>query len=108
MAGIGTRFPIRVVSRRTAQDSRERFRISLERAPQDVNGLQRADAAADNYRLEGDTLTMDAFKAALEDVSDCHLMGVYRVLTNDCSSLRTISALERARAQGQRTLCRIL
>ncbi|KAI3580810.1 hypothetical protein IWW34DRAFT_616781 [Fusarium oxysporum f. sp. albedinis] len=73
MAGIGTRFPIRVVSRRTAQDSRERFRISLERAPQDVNGLQRADAAADNYRLEGDTLTMDAFKAALEDLSENHI-----------------------------------
>ncbi|KAH7202396.1 hypothetical protein DER44DRAFT_670748 [Fusarium oxysporum] len=73
MAGIGTRFPIRVVSRRTAQDSRERFRISLERAPQDVNGLQRADAAADNYRLEGDALTMDAFKAALEDLSENHI-----------------------------------
>ncbi|EWZ34183.1 hypothetical protein FOZG_12186 [Fusarium oxysporum Fo47] len=73
MAGIGTHFPIRVVSRRTAQDSRERFRISLERAPQDVNGLQRADAAADNYRLEGDTLTMDASKAALEDLSENHI-----------------------------------
>ncbi|RKL47903.1 hypothetical protein BFJ70_g2270 [Fusarium oxysporum] len=73
MAGIGTHFPIRVVSRRTAQDSRERFRISLERAPQDVNGLQRADAAADNYRLEGDTLNMDASKAALEDLSENHI-----------------------------------
>lgn len=74
MAGIGTRFPIRVVSRRSpsSQGSRERFRISLERAPRDVNGLQRADAAADDYRLEGDTLTMDVFEAALKDVSACH------------------------------------
>ncbi|KAF4498234.1 RBTMx2 [Fusarium agapanthi] len=72
MAGIGTRFPIRVVSRRSpsAQGSRERFRISLERAPRDVNGLQRADAAADEYRLEGDTLTMDVFEAALKDLSE--------------------------------------
>ncbi|KAF5622296.1 RBTMx2 [Fusarium sp. NRRL 52700] len=72
MAGIGTRFPIRVVSRRSpsAQGSRERFRISLERAPRDVNGLQRADTAADEYRLEGDTLTMDVFEAALKDLSE--------------------------------------
>ncbi|KAF4448033.1 hypothetical protein F53441_8508 [Fusarium austroafricanum] len=70
MAGIGTRFPIRVVSRRTAQGSRERFSIYVERAPQDVKGLQRADAAAETYRLEGDTLTMDAFEAALEDLSE--------------------------------------
>ncbi|KAF5231066.1 hypothetical protein FANTH_13546 [Fusarium anthophilum] len=72
MAGIGTRFPIRVVSRRSpsAQGSRERFRISLERAPRDVNGLQRADAAADDYCLEGDTLTMDVFEAALKDLSE--------------------------------------
>ncbi|KAJ4022687.1 hypothetical protein NW766_001734 [Fusarium irregulare] len=72
MAGIGTRFPIRVISRRSpsSQGSRERFRISLERAPRDVNGLQRADAAADDYRLEGDTLTMDVFEAALKDLSE--------------------------------------
>ncbi|KAF5557996.1 RBTMx2 [Fusarium napiforme] len=72
MAGIGTRFPIRVISRRSpsSQGSRERFRISLERAPRDVNGLQRADAAADEYRLEGDTLTMDVFEAALKDLSE--------------------------------------
>ncbi|KAF5633382.1 RBTMx2 [Fusarium tjaetaba] len=72
MAGIGTRFPIRVVSRRSpsSQGSRERFRISLERAPRDVNGLQRANAAADEYRLEGDTLTMDVFEAALKDLSE--------------------------------------
>ncbi|KAF5711608.1 RBTMx2 [Fusarium mundagurra] len=72
MAGIGTRFPIRVVSRRSpsSQGSRERFRISLERAPRDVNGLQRADAAADEYRLEGETLTMDVFEAALKDLSE--------------------------------------
>ncbi|KAF4416235.1 RBTMx2 [Fusarium acutatum] len=72
MAGIGTRFPIRVISRRSpsSQGSRERFRISLERAPRDVNGLQRADAAADEYRLEGDTLAMDVFEAALKDLSE--------------------------------------
>ncbi|KAF4944695.1 hypothetical protein FGADI_12517 [Fusarium gaditjirri] len=73
MAGIGTRFPIRVVSRRTGQGTSERFHISLERAPQDVNGLQRADAAADVYHLEGDTLTMDVFEAALEDLSQNHI-----------------------------------
>nr|RBQ86018.1 hypothetical protein FVER53263_20823 [Fusarium verticillioides] len=72
MAGIGTRFPIRVISRRSpsSQGSRERFRISLERAPRDVKGLQRADAAADEYLLEGDTLTMDVFEAALNDLSE--------------------------------------
>ncbi|KAF4335143.1 RBTMx2 [Fusarium beomiforme] len=70
MAGIGTRFPIRVVSRRTAQGSRERFRIYVERAPQDVKGLQRANDTAENYCLEGDILTMDAFEAALEDLSE--------------------------------------
>ncbi|KAF9776681.1 hypothetical protein IL306_005110 [Fusarium sp. DS 682] len=73
MAGIGTRFPIRVVSRRTAQGSRNRFRIYMERAPQDVKGLQRANASAENYSLEGDTLTMDAFEAALEDLSENYI-----------------------------------
>ncbi|KAH7259113.1 P-loop containing nucleoside triphosphate hydrolase protein [Fusarium redolens] len=73
MAGIGTRFPIRVVSRRTAQGTGERFRIHLERAPQDVKGLQRANATEENYSLEGDTLTMDAFKTALEDLSENYI-----------------------------------
>ncbi|TVY63650.1 Dynamin-1-like protein [Fusarium oxysporum f. sp. cubense] len=74
MAGIGTRFPIRVVSRRSpSAQGRERFHISLERAPQDVNGLQRADAAADKYHLVGDTLTMGKFEDALEDLSENYI-----------------------------------
>jgi hypothetical protein len=73
-----------------------------------VNGLQRADAAADEYRLEGDTLTMDVFEAALKDVSDYHLTGVYRVLTKIFSSRRIKLVSEKAKAQGLKTLSQIL
>jgi GTPase SAR1 family protein len=69
-SGIGTHFPIRIVSRPTARGSRERFRISVEKPPHDIQGLGRADPAAETYRLEGDILTMSMFEAALQDVSD--------------------------------------
>jgi hypothetical protein len=69
-SGIGTHFPIRIVSRPTAPGSRERFRISVEKPPHDVQGLGRADPAAEKYCLEGDILTMSMFEAALQDVSN--------------------------------------
>jgi GTPase SAR1 family protein len=68
-SGIGTHFPIRIVSRRTAQGSSERFHIDVEKAPNDVEGLEHADQKAENYVLKGDTLTMSMFEAALQDVS---------------------------------------
>lgn len=68
-SGIGTHFPIRIVSRRTTQDNRERFCISVEKAPNDIEGLERADPKAEKYVLNGDTLTMSMFEAALQDVS---------------------------------------
>jgi hypothetical protein len=51
---------------------------------------------------------MDKFEDALEDVSDCHLTSIYRVLTNIFSSLRIILASERVKAQGPRTLSQTL
>ncbi|KAI6753918.1 hypothetical protein HG530_013094 [Fusarium avenaceum] len=69
-SGIGTHFPIRIVSRRTTQDNRERFCISVEKAPNDIEGLERADPKAEKYVLNGDTLTMSMFEAALQDLSE--------------------------------------
>jgi GTPase SAR1 family protein len=69
-SGIGTHFPIRIVSERTRPGSREHFSIAVEEAPNDVEGLERADPEAKKYLLEGDTLTMSMFEAALQDVSD--------------------------------------
>lgn len=68
-SGIGTHFPIRIVSQRTRPGSRECFSIAVEEAPNDVEGLERADPEAKKYLLEGDTLTMSMFEAALQDVS---------------------------------------
>ncbi|KAM0550571.1 hypothetical protein ACHAPJ_008829 [Fusarium lateritium] len=68
-----TRFPIRVISRRTAQGTAESFSIRVERAPHDVVGLQRADPKADDYKLEGSVLTMSEFESALEDLSENYI-----------------------------------
>ncbi|WZH47199.1 RBTMx2-like protein [Fusarium acuminatum] len=72
-SGIGTHFPIRIVSRRTAQGSSERFHIDVEKAPNDVEGLEHADQKAENYVLKGDTLTMSMSEAALQDLSENHI-----------------------------------
>ncbi|KAF5001239.1 hypothetical protein FGRMN_1182 [Fusarium graminum] len=72
-SGIGTHFPIRIISRRTPLGTSEHFRICVNKAPCDVDGLKRADAAADNYALEGDILTMSTFAAALHDLSENYI-----------------------------------
>lgn len=70
-AGCCTRFPIRVVSRRTEPGSSESYRISVERPPRNVDGLQSADPKAYEYLQEGGLLTMTKFTLALDDVSGC-------------------------------------
>ncbi|KAF4998937.1 hypothetical protein FDECE_11651 [Fusarium decemcellulare] len=72
-AGCGTRFPIRVVSRRTLPGSSDSFRIVVEQAPQAVTGLEFADPGAYAYSLDGGTLTMAEFEAALEDLSENYI-----------------------------------
>ncbi|KAM0234334.1 hypothetical protein ACHAP5_010148 [Fusarium lateritium] len=72
-SGIGTHFPIRIVSRPTAPGSRERFSIYVEKPPRDVQGLGRADPAAESYILEGDILTMSMFEEALQDLSENYI-----------------------------------
>ncbi|KAF5657230.1 RBTMx2-like protein, partial [Fusarium heterosporum] len=72
-SGIGTHFPIRIISRRTPLGTSEHFRIYVNKAPCDVEGLKRADSAADKYTLEGDTLTMSMFAEALQDLSENYI-----------------------------------
>ncbi|KAJ3547068.1 hypothetical protein NM208_g1701 [Fusarium decemcellulare] len=72
-SGCGTRFPIRVVSRRTAPGSSDSFRIVVEQPPHAVAGLEFADATAYEYLLKGGTLSMAEFEAALEDLSENYI-----------------------------------
>ncbi|RGP62931.1 hypothetical protein FSPOR_8915 [Fusarium sporotrichioides] len=52
---------------------RERFCIYVEKSPQAIKGLGQADSAAERYKLEGDTLTTNAFEAALKDLSENYI-----------------------------------
>jgi hypothetical protein len=69
-SGCCTRFPIRVVSRRTAPGTKDSFRIDVLEPEQTVRGLALADLDALEYSLSGETLTTENFSKALDDVRD--------------------------------------
>ncbi|KAM0433962.1 hypothetical protein ACHAPT_003906 [Fusarium lateritium] len=73
-SGCCTRWPTRIVSRRTGPGSKDSFRISIE--PPDVNvpGMEPSSDEISNYSHQGDTLTKEEFVKTIDEVSDC--MGI--------------------------------
>ncbi|RSL99064.1 hypothetical protein CDV31_012360 [Fusarium ambrosium] len=69
-SGCCTRWPTRIVSRRTGPGSKDSFRISIE--PPDVNvpGMEPASEDISSYSHQGNTLTKDEFVRTIDEVSD--------------------------------------
>ncbi|RSL60631.1 hypothetical protein CEP54_006698 [Fusarium duplospermum] len=69
-SGCCTRWPTRIVSRRTGPGSKDSFRISIE--PPDVNvpGMEPAAEDISSYAHQGNTLTKDEFVKTIDEVSD--------------------------------------
>ncbi|RSL92746.1 hypothetical protein CEP52_013650 [Fusarium oligoseptatum] len=69
-SGCCTRWPTRIVSRRTGPGSKDLFRISIE--PPDVNvpGMEPASEDISSYSHQGNTLTKDEFVKTIDEVSD--------------------------------------
>lgn len=66
-----TRYPIRVVSRRSTPGTEDHFQITVEAPENQVpSPLPLANMVARKYKLSGKTLTMEKFQEALEDVSN--------------------------------------
>lgn len=70
-SGCCTRWPTRIVSRRTAPGSKDSFRISI--GPPDVNvaGMEPTSEDISSYSHQGSTLTKDEFVKAIDEVSHC-------------------------------------
>uniref|UniRef100_A0A0D2XUE6 GED domain-containing protein n=1 Tax=Fusarium oxysporum (strain Fo5176) TaxID=660025 RepID=A0A0D2XUE6_FUSOF len=60
-SGCCTRFPTRIVSRRTEPDSDDSFRITIDPAEVDVPGLDPASDNIKNYECSGKILTKERF-----------------------------------------------
>ncbi|EEU44491.1 uncharacterized protein NECHADRAFT_72072 [Fusarium vanettenii 77-13-4] len=69
-SGCCTRWPTRIVSRRTGPGSKDSFRITIE--PPDVNvpGMEPASEDISSYSHQGNTLTKDEFVKTIDEVSD--------------------------------------
>ncbi|CAM1507917.1 Fc.00g047650.m01.CDS01 [Cosmosporella sp. VM-42] len=71
--GCCTRFPTRIVSRRTAPKSRDSFRITIEKAEVCVKGLQPASEKYKEYEYVGDTLSTDEFIKVMDKISSDYM-----------------------------------
>jgi hypothetical protein len=67
-SGCCTRFPTRIVSRRTEPDSDDSFRITIDPAEVDVPGLDSASDNIKNYECSGKILTKEKFAKVIDEV----------------------------------------
>jgi hypothetical protein len=67
-SGCCTRFPTRIVSRRTEPDSDDSFRITIDPAEVDVPGLDPASDNIKNYECSGKILTKEKFAKVIDEV----------------------------------------
>lgn len=65
--GCCTRFPTRIVSRRTAPGQPDSFRITIEKASQGLTGVQTATGKFERYK-EGEPLSTEEFIKVVEEV----------------------------------------
>ncbi|KAJ4233144.1 hypothetical protein NW759_001926 [Fusarium solani] len=69
-SGCCTRWPTRIVSRRTGPGSKDSFRISIEPPDVNVSGMEPASEDISSYSHQGNTLTKDEFVKTIDEVSD--------------------------------------
>jgi GTP-binding protein EngB required for normal cell division len=81
-SGCCTRFPTRIVSRRTEPDSDDSFRITIDPAEVDVPGLDPASDNIRNYECSGKILTKERFAKVIEEISS-EFMGLRTGLGDD-------------------------
>ncbi|RKK24413.1 hypothetical protein BFJ65_g2354 [Fusarium oxysporum f. sp. cepae] len=81
-SGCCTRFPTRIVSRRTEPDSDDSFRITIDPAEVDVPGLDPASDNIKNYECSGKILTKERFAKVIDEISS-EFMGLRTGLGED-------------------------
>ncbi|KAF4336632.1 dynamin-related 1D [Fusarium beomiforme] len=81
-SGCCTRFPTRIVSRRTEPDSDDSFRITIDPAEVDVPGLDPASDNIKNYECSGKILTKEKFAKVIDEISS-EFMGLRTGLGED-------------------------
>ncbi|RGP76373.1 hypothetical protein FLONG3_5257 [Fusarium longipes] len=81
-SGCCTRFPTRIVSRRTEPDSDDSFRITIDPAEVDVPGLDPASDNIKNYECSGKILTKEKFAKVIDEISS-EFMGLRTGLGHD-------------------------
>ncbi|KAM5344824.1 hypothetical protein ACJ41O_010686 [Fusarium nematophilum] len=67
--GCCTRFPTRIVSRRTQPGTDDSFRITIDPAEVHVAGMEPASEKIRNYQCTGKVLTKERFAQAIEEIS---------------------------------------
>lgn len=72
-----TRFPIRIVSKRTKPGTNNSYRVSIEEPSADIKGLKRAPVTALEYHESGETLTVDEFETIMDKVQSNSFTGVF-------------------------------
>jgi GTPase SAR1 family protein len=78
-SGCCTRFPTRIVSRRTELDSDDSFRITIDPAEVNVPGLDPASDNIKNYECSGKILTKERFAKVIDEVHYELLIGLYEL-----------------------------
>ncbi|KAH7177379.1 P-loop containing nucleoside triphosphate hydrolase protein [Fusarium sp. MPI-SDFR-AT-0072] len=81
-SGCCTRFPTRIVSRRTEPESDDSFRITIDPAEVDVPGLDPASDNIKNYECSGKILTKERFAKVIDEISS-EFMGLRTGLGED-------------------------
>ncbi|KAF9775009.1 hypothetical protein IL306_006932 [Fusarium sp. DS 682] len=81
-SGCCTRFPTRIVSRRTEPDSDDSFRITIDPAEVNVLGLDPASDNIKNYECSGKILTKEKFAKVIDEISS-EFMGLRTGLGED-------------------------
>ncbi|KAH6955548.1 P-loop containing nucleoside triphosphate hydrolase protein [Fusarium avenaceum] len=81
-SGCCTRFPTRIVSRRTEPDSHDSFRITIDPAEVNVPGLDPASDNIKNYECSGKILTKERFAKVIDEISS-EFMGLRTGLGDD-------------------------
>ncbi|KAH6893082.1 P-loop containing nucleoside triphosphate hydrolase protein [Thelonectria olida] len=69
-SGCCTRFPTRIVSKRTAPGTLERYRITINKSPFKIEGIEPAAEGYRKYERSGVKLTANEFGTIMEEVSE--------------------------------------
>lgn len=67
-ANCCTRFPTRIISKRTAPKTKDSFRITIEPAEVIIDGLGKSHEMIKEYECTGETFTVEIFVEAANEV----------------------------------------